>query len=66
MKVTINGKKRDIDNNLSILELLKDLKVDPNKIIIQLNQEIIKSKHFESTSIIQESQIEILSIVGGG
>ncbi|MGL1894246.1 MAG: sulfur carrier protein ThiS [Spirochaetaceae bacterium] len=66
MKIVLNGKEKIINDKTLLSNLIKENSLDLNKIIIQIDDEIIKKEHFSNYSIKPESKIEILAIVGGG
>ncbi len=66
MIVKINGKKKDIESEISILNFLKSKEVDPKKVVIELNKEIIKTENYNNIVLKPNDEMEILSFVGGG
>jgi thiamine biosynthesis protein ThiS len=64
--ITLNGEERIINKNLTIKDLVRDLKLDLEKIAIERNLEIIQNNDFESTQICDGDNIEIVSFIGGG
>jgi sulfur carrier protein len=66
MIIIVNGKQQDIDNNLSILDFINSTKLNPAKIIIELNRQIITKTNFESIMLQENDSLEILSLVTGG
>ena len=66
MIVKINGKKKEIESEISILNFLKSKEVDPKKVVIELNKEIIKTENYNKIVLKSNDEMEILSFVGGG
>ena len=66
MKITLNGKETNIQNQKSIRELLQDLKIQPELVALELNQTIVRRKDFALTPIAEGDKIEILQMIGGG
>jgi sulfur carrier protein len=66
MIIIVNGKQQDIDNNLSVLDFINSTKLNPAKIIIELNRQIITKTNFESIMLQENDSLEILSLVTGG
>lgn len=62
----INGKKTDLPTGISITELLRQLNLDRDKIVIEVNFELISKDQYASTLLKQDDQVEIISFVGGG
>ncbi len=61
----VNGKKMDF-GKITILKLLENLKLDMNKVVIEVNLEIVSKESYSEYILIQEDKIEIISLVGGG
>ena len=66
MQIIINGEPRDTPEPLTILGLLHFLQVDPERVAVELNREIIKAKNWELTNLTPSAQVEIVQFVGGG
>lgn len=62
----INGKKTDLPTGISITELLRQLNLDRDKIVIEVNSELISKDQYASILLKQDDQVEIISFVGGG
>lgn len=66
MIVTLNGKKTELTDNLSILQLLESKELTPDTVVVELNKEIIMSDLFSTTTINDGDHLEVLRFVGGG
>lgn len=66
MQVTINGQLQDVRGELSITELLEQRKVEPLRVAIELNEDIVPRKAFSNTTLSDGDRIEIATFVGGG
>jgi len=64
--VTLNGKRRSIEDGLSLLELLKDLDVQPGRVVIEHNRKIRRRDEFEKTRVHDGDELELVYFVGGG
>ena len=64
--VTLNGKKRTVEDGLSLLELLHRLDVQPGRVVIEHNREIRRRDDFEKTSVHAGDELELVYFVGGG
>tara|TARA_A100001015_G_scaffold295792_1_gene375212 strand:+ start:413 stop:616 length:204 start_codon:yes stop_codon:yes gene_type:complete len=65
-KIQLNGKKVDIKNNYSILDLLKKYKLSSKKVAIELNGEIIQKVNYKKKYLKNNDKIEIVHFIGGG
>ena len=66
MKVFINGETREIQNEINLSELLKQLSLPSERIAIELNKEVVRRKNWENIQIKDADKIEIVHFVGGG
>ena len=66
IKIKINGKFTQINENLSLSVLLKQLKIPLNKVAIELNQEIIDKNKTKKIKLKKNDKIEIVHFIGGG
>jgi len=66
MKVFINGETKEIENKLSLSNLLKQLSLSSERIAVELNRAVIRKKDWEAIEIKDADKIEIVHFVGGG
>ena len=66
IKIKINGKLSLIEDNLSLLNFIKKLKIPLKKVAIELNQEIIDKKKLNKIKLKKNDNIEIVHFIGGG
>tara|TARA_Y100000589_G_scaffold263380_1_gene253840 strand:- start:110 stop:316 length:207 start_codon:yes stop_codon:yes gene_type:complete len=68
MKIRVNGEERIIKSTVSIAlnETITLLGYSSNKIIVELNKQIINSDEWKDKYVKEGDKLEIVSIVGGG
>jgi thiamine biosynthesis protein ThiS len=66
MQVTINGETRDVERGRTILELLRDLEITPDRVAVELDRAIVKKTRGETTELRDGAKLEIVHFVGGG
>jgi len=66
IKIKINGKLSLIEDNLSLLNCIKKLKIPIKKVAIELNQEIMDKKKLNKIKLKKNDNIEIVHFIGGG
>jgi thiamine biosynthesis protein ThiS len=66
MNVRLNGKDREVDQDLTITTLLQSLDLNPQLIVVELNRVILERETFASTPVSDGDQIELVHFVGGG
>jgi thiamine biosynthesis protein ThiS len=64
--ITLNGEPRSVPEGQSILELLRDLQLDPARVAVELDRRIIKQPCWSETTLHAGAQVEIVQFVGGG
>lgn len=65
MEIIVNGEARTI-TPISMLELLRSLDIDPRRVAVELNHDILPKGEYESTILSDGDRIEIVHFVGGG
>ncbi len=66
MEVTINGEPRVLAAAVSLETLLQDLKIDPKKVAVERNLEIVPRSTYGSVQIGAGDRLEIVHFIGGG
>ncbi|MCA9040026.1 MAG: sulfur carrier protein ThiS [Planctomycetaceae bacterium] len=66
MRVTINGEERQIDDGLSLAQLIEQLKMNPKFIAVERNRELVPRAVHADCTLEENDQLEIVTLVGGG
>jgi thiamine biosynthesis protein ThiS len=66
LKVTLNGEPRQLDAPTSVRALLESLGLDPAKIAVERNLEIVPKSLHAATPVAAGDRIELVQFVGGG
>ena len=66
IKIRVNGKFIKIQDKITLLSLIKKLKVPIKKVAIELNQTITNKKSLGKIKIKKNNKIEIVHFIGGG
>ena len=66
MLITLNGEPYELDAPLSVADLLTKLSIDPRRVAIEYNLEILRRQLFADTLVHEGDRIEIVNFVGGG
>jgi thiamine biosynthesis protein ThiS len=64
--ISVNGETRQVEAELTIHQLLSELKVPAERVAIELDKRIISKRDWEATKLHPGAQIEIVQFVGGG
>ena len=65
MRLTINGQQREFPQQLTIHLLLLELDLAPERVVIELNREILTADA-HSTQLKDGDTLEVIQFVGGG
>jgi thiamine biosynthesis protein ThiS len=66
IKIFLNGELLEIESGLSISQLLINFEIDPKKIAIEKDLEIINPQDFNKIILTENSKVEIVHFIGGG
>lgn len=66
MLVVVNGKKHELREGLSLLDLVKILNLKAEQIAIELNRVVVRKADWAGTWLKEGDQLEIVHFVGGG
>jgi sulfur carrier protein len=64
--ITLNGHNKSFSSSLSLSELIQKNCRPQQRVIAELNGQIIKSPDWPSTALQNGDQLELVTIVGGG
>lgn len=63
--ITINGNRIE-QNKLSLKEYLESTGLNPKRIAVEINGEILPKSEYDSTVLKDGDKVEIVNFVGGG
>lgn len=66
ISILVNGEARTARAGETILDLLRTLKIDPERVAIELDRRIIKHSRWGETELRGGAAVEIVQFVGGG
>ena len=66
IKIKLNGKISRIDEDLTLSNYIKKLKIPLKKVAIELNKEIIDKNNTNKIKLKKNDKIEIVHFIGGG
>lgn len=62
----VNGKDINLEGDKTIRDLLLELKIKENRVVVELNREIVAKEDYSSINLKNDDTIEVISFVGGG
>ena len=66
MKLTVNGKPVELPDGSTVAGLLSHLAVEPARVAIERNQEVVPRRTWNEAGLADGDQIEVVTFVGGG
>ena len=65
-KIQLNGDPYEINGGTNLNELLNKLKIQKNKVAIEVNGEIVQRNRYENLVLGKDDKVEIVHFIGGG
>ena len=65
-KIQLNGDPYEIIDGTNLNELLNKLKIQTNKVAIEVNGEIIERNKYQNLILNKNDKVEIVHFIGGG
>ena len=65
-KIQLNGKLHEINTGTNLNELLNNLKIQKNKVAIEVNGQIIEKNKYPNLILNKNDKVEIVHFIGGG
>jgi len=66
MKLQVNGKPVELPDGSTVTALLSHLGVEPAKVAIERNQDVVPRRSWAEAGLADGDHIEIVTFVGGG
>jgi thiamine biosynthesis protein ThiS len=64
--VSVNGERRSFPAQTTLLDVVRSLQLEPERVAIELDRAIVKRERWTATTIANGAEIEIVQFVGGG
>jgi thiamine biosynthesis protein ThiS len=66
IQIVVNGEQRTTSEGQTVLGLLHQLELDPQRVAVELDRRIVKQPLWAGTTLAHGAQLEIVQFVGGG
>src|ERR1700729_3739335 len=66
VEITLNGETRQLEQSVSVRGLLESLGLDPAKIAVERNLEIVPRSTYGDVALTHGDRLEIVHFIGGG
>ena len=65
-KIQLNGSSFEINDGANLSELLNKLKIEKNKVAVEVNGEIVEKNKYPNLILNKDDKVEIVHFIGGG
>ena len=65
-KIQLNGDPYEINDGTNLNELLNKLKIQKNKVAIEVNGQIVERNKYTNLILNKDDKVEIVHFIGGG
>ncbi|MGO0883569.1 sulfur carrier protein ThiS [Clostridioides difficile] len=62
----VNGKNIEFEENLTIIDLLNKYNLKSDRVVVEVNLEIIEESNYNTYILKDEDVVELISFIGGG
>lgn len=62
----VNGKEVNFKEGITIIELLNEINVDKDKVVVEVDLEIVDKNEYSKKKLSTASKVEVIRFVGGG
>jgi thiamine biosynthesis protein ThiS len=66
ISIYLNGEHHAASEGQTILDLLRSLEIDPQRVAIEMDRRIVKQPNWNLTELHEGAHVEIVQFVGGG
>jgi len=66
MRIVLNGEDREVGENVTVTELLRELGLEGVLVAVERNEEIVPRATHATTHLAEGDAVEVVHFVGGG
>jgi len=66
IEIVVNGERRSVNEGQTLLDLLRELGLEPARVAVEMNRRIVKQPLWNETELAAGAELEIVQFVGGG
>ena len=66
MEIRLNGNAREVVDGSSVLQLLRELNLDPQRVAVMVNEDIVRRERHAEVALRPGDTVEVLTIMAGG
>lgn len=66
MKISVNGKEREVSDGTTLAQLIATLELKTDRIATERNLDVVPKSKYPDTKLADGDKLEIVTFVGGG
>jgi thiamine biosynthesis protein ThiS len=66
VEIVLNGERQTVPEGQSVTQLLESLGVEPSRVAVELNRQILRKNDWSTTRVSGGDEVEVVHFVGGG
>lgn len=66
MKLKVNGEHFEASSAKTVMDLLEELKIEPERVAVEVNLAIVKKSDYATFGLQPCDTVEIVNFIGGG
>ena len=66
MRVELNGESKELAEGTTLLSLIEQLSLAPERVAVELNRDIVRRADWPATRLSDGDRVEVVHFVGGG
>lgn len=66
MRIEVNGQARELDGQLTVSALLRDMGLADRRVAVEVNEEIVPRSEHETHTLKEHDRVEVVHAIGGG
>jgi thiamine biosynthesis protein ThiS len=64
--IIVNGETREVEDRVTVSDLITSLGLKPERLAVEINRSIIRRSQWSDTFLAEGDKVEIVNFVGGG
>jgi len=66
LEILLNGEPREVEDSVTLAELLQRLEMNPRYVAVERNRELVPRAEHAACRLQPDDKLEIVTLVGGG
>jgi thiamine biosynthesis protein ThiS len=66
LRITLNGETKEIEEGTTLLALVEQLKLAPERLAVELNLNVVRRNEWAEVKLSEGDRVEVVHFVGGG